>query len=70
MRPELNGGKSTWYCRNKQLNKCNSSYIYDKKIREVLVDLCIEKSLKNTYLKAIKIKLIGRRKFKFYKVDY
>ena len=70
MHSELNGGKSTWCCRNKQLNKCNSSYIYDKKIREVLVDLCIEKYLKNPYLKAIKTKLIGRRKFKFYKVDY
>ena len=70
MHPELNGGKSTWCCRNKQLNKCNSSYVYDKKIREVLVDLCIEKYLKNPYLKTIKTKPLGKRKFKFYKVDY
>lgn len=61
-----NGNSLAWKCKNKysKTNKCTIRHVYDKKIYDFLLELCVQRFVRNNKLKKILWSIIGKKKIK------
>ncbi len=66
-----NGNSLAWNCQNKysKTNKCSIRHIYDKKLYECLVKICMERFYKNGVLRGKMNRLIGKQSYNRLRID-